>query len=61
MGAITAVHAAQHLVKPPPSAKAEKAEWLNGLDMAFLQKTGAVSRVEDWIAVAEHAREEYES
>ena len=61
MGAITAVHAAQHLVKPPPSGKAEKAEWIKGLDMVFLQKTGAVSRVEDWIAVAERAREEYES
>jgi HD-like signal output (HDOD) protein/CheY-like chemotaxis protein len=61
MGAITAVHAAQHLVKPPPSGKAEKAEWINGLDMVFLQKTGAVSRVEDWIAVAERAREEYET
>ena len=61
MGSVTAVHAAQHLVKPPPSGKAEKAEWINGLDMVFLQKTGAVSRVEDWIAVAERARVEYES
>ena len=61
MGSVTAVHAAQHLVKPPPSGKAEKVEWINALDMVFLQKTGAVSRVEDWIAVAERARVEYES
>jgi len=61
MGSITAVHAAQHLVKPPPEDKAGKAEWINCLDMVFLQKTGAVSRVEDWIDVAERARVEYGS
>lgn len=55
---LVAVHAAQHLIKPIPSGVEPMTAWTEGLDMDFLGRIGAVSRIGSWAEIADAIREE---
>ena len=55
---LVAVHAAQHLIKPVPAGTKPETAWAEGLDMAFLERIGATSRIAAWAAIADRIREE---
>lgn len=55
---LVAVHAAQHLIKPVPDGTEPMTAWVEGLDMTFLERAGAVSRIGAWAGIAGYIREE---
>lgn len=52
VAALTAVHAAQHLVKPVPKGGDAEAFWRRGLDGGYLESLGVAGRVPVWGALA---------
>lgn len=55
---MAAVHAAQHLIKPVPAGADPMTAWSEGLDMAFLDRIGATSKIGAWAKIADGIRRE---
>lgn len=50
---VTAVHAAQHLVKPVPAGQDRGTAWLSGLDPDYVARLDLAEKVPSWAALAE--------